>query len=168
MLKRERIQPLQVYQLLPRTNCKLCGLPGCYAFAFALIGREKTIKDCPELESEAFSSSLQTLNEYFGGEGVVEKTGLLINKEKCNGCGDCVIVCNKALYSVASHEAMMILRRPEDELPPVLEIVDGVVQVACWSSCKRCGDPPAQCRVCEEKCLFGALELVRKGDLAPD
>jgi len=141
-------------------------LPGCYAFAFALIGREKSLEDCPDLESEAFRSSLQILNEYFGGEGVVEKTGLLINKEKCNGCGDCVVICNKAIYSVAAHEIGIFHRQVDEKLPPVLQIVDGVVQVINWSGCKRCDDPPTQCRVCEEKCLFGALELVRKGDQA--
>jgi CO dehydrogenase/acetyl-CoA synthase gamma subunit (corrinoid Fe-S protein) len=52
MPKRDRIQPYQAYQFLPRTNCKLCGLPGCFVFAAALVGREKGLKDCPELEKE--------------------------------------------------------------------------------------------------------------------
>lgn len=161
MPKRERLQPLQVYQLLPGTNCKLCACPGCYAFAFALIAREKSLKDCPDLESEPFRSSLQILNQYFREGEVVEGTGLLIRKEKCNGCGDCVVVCAKAIKAVVSHLVGVYYRQVDEEMPPVLQVVDGVVQVKNWAGCKRCAEPPTACRVCEEKCPFGALELVR-------
>ncbi len=136
MPKRERLQPLQVYRFLPRTNCKECGLSGCMAFAFALISREKTPDDCPPLLTEKFTPSYRFLKEQFG-TGEVEETGLMIDRERCNGCGDCVVV------------------------SPVLKVVDGVVQVVNWKSCKRMMDPPQFCRVCEEKCPFGALELVR-------
>jgi len=159
MPKKERLQPLQVYRFLPRTNCKECGLSGCMAFAFALISREKTPDDCPPLLSEQFASSYQFLREQFGA-GEVEETGLLIDREKCNGCGDCVVVCERALTSVYSH-GMIVERESETPLSPVLKVVDGVVQVVNWKSCKRMMDPPQFCRVCEEKCPFGALELVR-------
>lgn len=166
MPKRDRIQPFQVYQFLPRTNCKLCGFPGCFAFAVALLSREKALKDCPELTKDSNRNLFERLRDYFG-EGVagVEKTGLLINQEKCNGCGDCVIVCSRAVTAVVFHEGI-ITHRQEEEIPAVLKIADGAVQVENWSSCRRCAEPPALCRVCEEKCPFGALELVRIGEKA--
>ena len=99
--KKERFQPLQIYQLLPRTNCKLCGCAGCYAFAFALINRTKKPADCPELVTEAFSKSFKRLNEEFGEGEVIEGTDFVIDKEKCTGCGDCVVVCDKALITVS-------------------------------------------------------------------
>lgn len=161
MPKRDKLQPLQVYQLLPRTNCKKCGLPTCYAFAFALISREKAPADCPDLQAETFSNYRLKLEEAFGGTGEVQQTGLLIEKAKCNGCGDCVVVCNRALDTVVYQGAVANRGREKAEIPPVLKVIDGAVQVVNWTSCKRTLDPPNMCRVCEEKCLFGALELVR-------
>ena len=31
MSKREKLQPLHAYRMLPRTNCKLCGCESCFA-----------------------------------------------------------------------------------------------------------------------------------------
>ena len=159
--KRERLQPLHVYDLLPRTNCKLCGCPSCMAFAFALMAREKSLSDCPDLESEPLRPSLERLSQWFGGNEPVTDTGLVIRKEKCNGCGDCVLICDKAITVVPSHGFGVSRRQVDMEAPHVLQVVDGVVQVLNWAGCKRCDDPPHACRICEEKCLFGALELVR-------
>ena len=157
MPKKNRLQPLQINQLLPRTNCKECGCLTCIAFAFGLISREKNVDDCPYLQTEEFRSSWETLQSAFGGEGVVKEQGLLIEKAKCNGCGDCVVVCDKAITSLV-FQGHIVKRQ---DVPPVLGIVDGLVDVINWSSCKRAMDSPEQCRVCEDKCPFGALELVR-------
>lgn len=157
MPRRDKFQPLQVYQLLPRTNCKQCGLMNCYAFAFALVSREKHPGDCPPLLTEKYASVYQTLTEAFGG-GEVQEMGLLIEREKCNGCGDCVVVCNRAITTVVYQG--IVSRREGAHIPPVLRIKDGVVEVMNWGSCKRCLTPPNMCRLCEEKCPFGALELV--------
>ena len=43
--------PLQIYKLLPKSNCKLCGVATCLAFAAAVIKSEKSINECPHLES---------------------------------------------------------------------------------------------------------------------
>jgi len=154
--KKERLQPLQIYQLLPRTNCKLCGYPTCYAFAFALISRKKEPADCPELLLNAFSKVVKLLNEHLGTGQVIEGTDLVIDKEKCTGCGDCVVVCNKALTTLA-RPAMLVHR---EEVPPVLQIVDGTIQVINWDSCKRTLKEVSLCSLCQEKCPFDALDLV--------
>lgn len=41
--------PLDVYHRLPRTNCGECGARGCMAFAAALLGGERRLRDCPHL-----------------------------------------------------------------------------------------------------------------------
>ena len=41
--------PLEVYKLLPKTNCGECGSYRCMAFAAAVIKQEKTLSDCPSL-----------------------------------------------------------------------------------------------------------------------
>ena len=43
--------PLEVYKLLPKSNCKLCGMATCLAFADAVIKGQKRFGACPHLES---------------------------------------------------------------------------------------------------------------------
>lgn len=42
--------PLEIYKLLPQTNCGRCYLPSCLAFAAAAVKGEKKLADCPFLE----------------------------------------------------------------------------------------------------------------------
>lgn len=51
--------PLEIYKLLPKSNCKLCGVVTCLAFAAAVIKGEKRLAECPHLESD-------TIKEYDG------------------------------------------------------------------------------------------------------
>jgi len=44
--------PLQLYKLLPKTNCRQCGVPTCMAFAAAVIKGEKRLDHCPHLERD--------------------------------------------------------------------------------------------------------------------
>ncbi len=44
---------LQIYKLLPRTNCKECGFPTCLAFAMKLAARQVELSDCPYVSDEA-------------------------------------------------------------------------------------------------------------------
>ena len=153
---KERLQPLQLYQLLPRTNCKLCGCAGCYAFAFALICRTKRPADCPDLLTDAFGKALKRLSEEFGEGEIIEGTDFVIDKGKCTGCGDCVVVCSRALTTITRHG--ILLHR--EGVPPVLQIVDGRMQVIQWDSCKRTLEEANLCSLCKEKCPFGAIDLV--------
>jgi hypothetical protein len=41
--------PLEIYRLLPRTNCRQCDLPTCFAFATAVLKGERRLADCPPL-----------------------------------------------------------------------------------------------------------------------
>jgi len=43
------LSPLDVYKLLPKTNCKECGEENCMAFATKLVNREVTLESCPPL-----------------------------------------------------------------------------------------------------------------------
>lgn len=43
--------PLEVYKLLPKTNCRQCGDATCLAFAAAVIQGRKSLDKCPLLES---------------------------------------------------------------------------------------------------------------------
>lgn len=44
--------PLEIYKLLPKSNCRQCQEPTCLAFAAAVIKGQKRLDDCPELEKK--------------------------------------------------------------------------------------------------------------------
>jgi ArsR family metal-binding transcriptional regulator len=52
---KKELTPVKIYELLPKTNCKMCGEQSCFAFATKLLNGEKTLKDCPPLDSSKYS-----------------------------------------------------------------------------------------------------------------
>ncbi len=44
---------LEIYKLLPQTNCKDCGYPTCLAFAMKLAAKQAELKACPHVSEEA-------------------------------------------------------------------------------------------------------------------
>jgi len=44
---------IQIYKLLPQTNCKECGFPTCLAFAMKLAAKQVELDACPYVEDEA-------------------------------------------------------------------------------------------------------------------
>ena len=76
----KELSPIDVYMLLPKTNCKKCGLENCMAYATKLVNREIALELCtPLLEKQnekAYQNFLkskelavykQTLNNTFPG-----------------------------------------------------------------------------------------------------
>jgi acetyl-CoA decarbonylase/synthase, CODH/ACS complex subunit gamma len=43
---------LEIYKLLPRTNCKECGYPTCLAFAMKLAAKQAELSTCPYVSPE--------------------------------------------------------------------------------------------------------------------
>lgn len=50
--RRRPARPLDIYALLPQTNCKRCGEVTCMAFAFALLQQKRALGECPPLHEE--------------------------------------------------------------------------------------------------------------------
>ena len=44
---------VQIFKLLPKTNCKKCGFPTCLAFAMALAQNRVEISKCPDVSEDA-------------------------------------------------------------------------------------------------------------------
>ena len=64
--RRASARPLDIWKLLPQTNCGECGEATCMAFAFLLIQGKKGLDECPVLQSDpAFAGRRATI------EGVV-------------------------------------------------------------------------------------------------
>ncbi len=51
-VRRRAPRPLDVWTLLPRTNCGMCGEPTCMAFAFALLQQRCRLESCGPLRAE--------------------------------------------------------------------------------------------------------------------
>nr|CBH37791.1 conserved hypothetical protein, containing 4Fe-4S binding domain [uncultured archaeon] len=85
-----------------------------------------------------------------------EFMGLLIDDEKCVGCGICVVVCEEnrmneeVIYGKGG--------RYNDEL--VLMIKEGRVRLLDVKQCKRAFDPPEFCRACIDHCPTSAIEFL--------
>jgi acetyl-CoA decarbonylase/synthase, CODH/ACS complex subunit gamma len=45
----KELSPIDVYKLLPKTNCKECGQENCMAFATKIVNREVTVDSCNPL-----------------------------------------------------------------------------------------------------------------------
>ena len=58
------ISPLDVYRLLPQTNCKVCDEENCMAFATKVVNRELALEKCtPLIIEEKYEKNHQTLWE---------------------------------------------------------------------------------------------------------
>ena len=44
---------IQIYKLLPQTNCKDCGLPTCLAFAMKLSAKQVELAACPHVSEDS-------------------------------------------------------------------------------------------------------------------
>jgi acetyl-CoA decarbonylase/synthase complex subunit gamma len=44
---------IQIYKLLPQTNCKECGFPTCLAFAMKLAAKQVELSSCPYVSDES-------------------------------------------------------------------------------------------------------------------
>lgn len=49
----KQLQPLELYQLLPRTNCKVCGEATCFNFALKLVAAQAQLESCTPLYTDS-------------------------------------------------------------------------------------------------------------------
>jgi len=59
--RKEEIKAKDIVNFLPKTNCRDCGLPTCFAFAVALMKGQKRLKDCPALNKPEFAQDKEAL-----------------------------------------------------------------------------------------------------------
>lgn len=58
---RQRLKPMDVYKLLPATNCKACGQPTCFTFALKVTAGEVELEQCAPLLTETFRDKREKL-----------------------------------------------------------------------------------------------------------
>jgi len=54
---KKELDPMKIYEKLPKTNCKECGEQGCFVFATKLLNSEKSLKDCPPIKGEKHTAN---------------------------------------------------------------------------------------------------------------
>lgn len=59
----KELSPINIYRLLPKTNCGECGEENCLAFAAKLASRETTLEKCPPLMTKEYEKSYIQLKE---------------------------------------------------------------------------------------------------------
>jgi acetyl-CoA decarbonylase/synthase complex subunit gamma len=57
------LSPIDVYMLLPKTNCKECGEENCMAFATKVVNRTVVIMQCPPLLKKEYEKAYKQLSE---------------------------------------------------------------------------------------------------------
>jgi acetyl-CoA decarbonylase/synthase complex subunit gamma len=63
------LKALDMFRLLPGTNCKKCGEPTCLAFAVKLVGRDTDIANCEPLFSITYQEKRDVLIELLRAAG---------------------------------------------------------------------------------------------------
>ena len=58
-----KLNPLDVYKLLPKTNCKECGEQNCLAFATKLVNREATLEECKPILEKVSEENYKQLTD---------------------------------------------------------------------------------------------------------
>ncbi|MDF1558389.1 MAG: (Fe-S)-binding protein [ANME-2 cluster archaeon] len=149
---------MEIYQLLPKTNCKECGESTCMAFGVALLSGNRKFTECPPLmKEEKYIDSKQKLEEILKPLEGAHETGLIIHDELCSGCGNCVVACP---VDVANdpHSSGRGFGPSNDKV--IFRVVDGKVKAANIKECRRFGKDKILCRACIDPCPTEAIEFV--------
>jgi len=70
LVKREPLRALDVYKLLPGSNCKACGQPTCFTFALKLAAGQADIASCAPLFEEAYREKREQLLQMLESAGM--------------------------------------------------------------------------------------------------
>ena len=149
----------QLYNLLPKTNCKECGESSCMAFAVKLLNQERKINECPYLLEPKFKSNYEKLKELLAPSEKALETGITLDTNLCTGCGNCVVACppNARVCEDCKGGAGP---NPGNE-KVIFRVVDSKAEIQNLKICRRYEPPITNCRVCEMYCPTRAIVIVR-------
>lgn len=64
--RKGEVKAKDIVDFLPKTNCRECGLPTCFAFAVAMMRGQKRLKDCSALGKPEFAEDKEALVRLLG------------------------------------------------------------------------------------------------------
>ncbi|UCB47100.1 MAG: acetyl-CoA decarbonylase/synthase complex subunit gamma [Spirochaetota bacterium] len=159
---------MQIYKLLPKTNCKDCGLPTCMAFAMQVAAKQKALTDCPHVSeeskeelSEASSPPMRLVK--IGPEGkqfeIGQETVMFRHEEKFHRpCGIAVRIPS----SLSDEEA---LAKSEKINKSVFERVGQTLKVQlCAVEIDGAADPAGRAKLVAEKSEVPLILMGKNAD----
>jgi acetyl-CoA decarbonylase/synthase complex subunit gamma len=93
----KQLSPIDVYMLLPKTNCKECGENNCMAFATKVVNREVSVDQCPPLLTKANEKNYQKLKEIL--KPAVKEVTIGIGESAVNVGGKLVMYRHEFTYT---------------------------------------------------------------------
>ncbi len=67
---------VEIYKLLPKTNCGSCGMSSCFGFAAKLASQQASLDDCPNMTTAARDSLREAVREQGDLQGTVFEQSL--------------------------------------------------------------------------------------------
>lgn len=154
-----RFDAFSVYKLLPQTNCKKCGETNCMAFAVKLVSQKITLDECtPLFEEVKHKKNLAKLQEIVAPLAKARETGIVLDENKCIGCGNCVVACPPNVFVNPKSAKGLSTNNEKDS---IFVVKDGKARIANLSRCRRYEPPITLCRVCEVYCFSEAIKIMR-------
>lgn len=160
MPEKKRLNAMAIYKLLPKTNCRVCGEPNCMAFAVKLLNRSAKLEQCtPLFEDPKYKENGEQLTEMFAPLEKARETGIVLEEEKCIGCGNCVVSCPPNVS--VSPESSGGKGIKDHTNPNIIFLVEnGVAKIINLEKCRRYEPPITTCRICELLCPTKAIEIL--------
>lgn len=152
---------LQIYKLLPQTNCKECGFPTCLAFAMKLAAKQAELAACPYV-SDSSKDQLEAASQ-----PPIRLVTLTSDSRKVEVGNEIVLFRHeKTFYHPAALFVRVLDTLPADEISALAKRV-GEYQVEYVGINLRLDGIALENASGDEKTFLNALEAVRSGTQAP-
>ena len=109
----KQLSPIDVYMLLPKTNCKECGEDNCMAFATKVVNREISIDQCPPLLTQANQKNYSKLKEIL--KPAVKEVAVGVGDRAVNVGGKLVMYRHEFTYTNSTAIAIDVTDEMSDD-----------------------------------------------------
>jgi acetyl-CoA decarbonylase/synthase complex subunit gamma len=110
----KELSPIDVYKLLPKTNCKECGEENCLAFATKLVNREVTLEKCKPLLAKIQEKAYKQLKEML--KPAIREVGVGIGDKAVKLGGKLVMYRHEFTYTNPTAIAIDVTDEMPDEM----------------------------------------------------
>lgn len=120
----KELSPIEIYRLLPGTNCKECGETNCMAFAAKLVNRETTLELCSPLLDPEYQGAFDALWALL--KPAVKAVEVGVDEQKVTLGGEYVVYRHEFTYFNPTAIALDVTdEMPEDEFLSRIKMVQG-------------------------------------------